>query len=106
MQPAAQVLQRAFEDVNWSTPKFPVVSNVDGSLQTNADSIRNSLVKQVSAPVLWTNCMAKLRRAGCTHFVECGPGNVLSGLSKRIEKSVPIKSIETVAAIKAGVTDL
>ena len=50
--------------------------------------------------------MATLRGAGCTRFVECGPGNVLSGLSKRIDKSVPIKSIETVAAIEAGVTDL
>ena len=50
--------------------------------------------------------MATLGKAGCTHFVECGPGNVLSGLSKRIDKSVPIKSIETVSAIEAGVTDL
>ena len=106
MQPAGEVMQQAFEDVKWSTPQFPVVSNVDGSLQTNADSIRNSLVKQISAPVLWTTCMATLREARCSHFVECGPGNVLSGLSKRIDKSVPIKSIETVAAIKAGVTDL
>ena len=106
MQPAAEVMQQAFEDVSWSTPQFPVVSNVDGSLQTDAELIRDSLVKQISAPVLWTTCMATLREAGCTHFVECGPGNVLSGLSKRIDKSVPIKSIETVAAIKAGVTDL
>ena len=106
MQPAAEVMQQAFEDVSWSTPQFPVVSNVDGSLRSNADSIRDSLVKQISAPVLWTTCMATLREAGCTHFVECGPGNVLSGLSKRIDKSVPIKSIETVAAIEAGVTDL
>ena len=106
MQPAAEVMQQAFEDISWSSPQFPVVSNVDGSLQTNADSIRDSLVRQISAPVLWTTCMATLRKAGCTHFVECGPGNVLSGLSKRIDKSVPIKSIETVAAIEAGVTDL
>ena len=106
MQPAAEVMQQAFEDVSWSTPQFPVVSNVDGSLQSNADSIRDSLVKQISEPVLWTTCMATLRGAGCTRFVECGPGNVLSGLSKRIDKSVPIKSIETVAAIEAGVTDL
>jgi [acyl-carrier-protein] S-malonyltransferase len=106
MQPAAEVMQQAFEDVNWSTPQFPVVSNVDGSLQTDSNSIRDSLVKQISAPVLWTTCMATLREAGCTRFVECGPGNVLSGLSKRIDKSVPIKSIETVAAIEAGATDL
>jgi [acyl-carrier-protein] S-malonyltransferase len=106
MQPAAEVMQKAFEDVKWSAPQFPVVSNVDGSLQTNADSIRDSLVNQISAPVLWTTCMATLGEAGCTHFVECGPGNVLSGLSKRIDKSVPIKSIETVSAIEAGVTDL
>ena len=106
MQPAAMVMQQAFEDVNWSTPQFPVVSNVDGSLQTDPDSIRDSLVQQISAPVLWTTCMATLRKSGCTQFVECGPGNVLSGLSKRIDKSVPIKSIETVAAIEAGVTDL
>ena len=106
MQPAAEVMQQAFEGVSWSTPQFPVVSNVDGSLQSNADSIRDSLVKQISAPVLWTTCTATLREAGCTHFVECGPGSVLSGLSKRIDKSVPVKSIETVAAIEAGVTDL
>ena len=106
MQPAAEVMQQVFGDVKWSTPQFPVVSNVDGSLQTNADSIRDSLVKQISAPVLWTTCMATLLQAGCAQFVECGPGNVLSGLSKRIDKSVPIKSIETVAAIEAGVTDL
>jgi len=106
MQPAADVMQQAFEDATWATPQFPVVSNVDGSLQTDADSIRESLVKQISAPVLWTTCMATLREAGCTQFVECGPGNVLSGLSKRIDKSVPIKSIELVAAINAGVTDV
>ena len=106
MQPAADVMQQAFKDASWATPQFPVVSNVDGSLQTDADSIRESLVKQISAPVLWTTCMATLREAGCTQFVECGPGNVLSGLSKRIDKSVPIKSIELVAAINAGVTDL
>jgi [acyl-carrier-protein] S-malonyltransferase len=106
MQPAADVMQQAFDDASWATPQFPVVSNVDGSLQTDADSIRESLVKQISAPVLWTTCMATLREAGCTQFVECGPGNVLSGLSKRIDKSVPIKSIELVAAINAGVTDL
>lgn len=106
MQPAADVMQQAFEGVSWATPRFPVVSNVDGSLQTDADSIRESLVKQISAPVLWTSCMATLREAGCTQFVECGPGNVLSGLSRRIDKSVPIKSIESVAAIEAGVADL
>ena len=106
MRPAAEVMQQAFKDVSWSTPQFPVVSNVDGSLQSNADSIRHSLVRQISAPVLWTTCIATLREAGCTHFVECGPGNVLSGLSKRMDKSVPIKSLETVAAIEAGVTDL
>ena len=106
MQPAADVMKKALEDVSWSAPQFPVISNVDGSLQTNADSIRDSLVKQISVPVLWTACMATLSEAGCTHFVECGPGNVLSGLSKRIDKSVPIKSIETVAAIQAGVSDL
>ena len=106
MQSAADVMQQAFEDASWGTPQFPVVSNVDGSLQTDADSIREILVKQISAPVLWTSCMATLREGGCTQFVECGPGNVLSGLSKRIDKSVPIKSIELVAAINAGVTDL
>jgi len=70
------------------------------------NSIRESLVKQISAPVLWTKCMATLRESGCNHFVECGPGSVLSGLSKRIDKSIPIKSIETVAAIEAGIADL
>jgi len=106
MQPAADVMAEAFETVSWHDPSFPVVSNVDGSLQASPDAIKASLVKQISSPVLWTECMNTLKQQGCDQFLECGPGNVLCGLSKRIDKTVPIKSIEAVASIEAGLSDL
>jgi len=106
MQPAAEVMAEAFETVAWHAPSFPVVSNVDGSLQVSSDAIKASLVKQVSSPVLWSECMGTLKTQGCDQLLECGPGNVLCGLSKRIDKTVPIKSIEAVASIKAGLSDL
>ena len=106
MQPAADVMAEAFETVSWHEPSFPVVSNVDGSLQASPDAIKASLVKQISSPVLWTDCMNTLKQQGCDQFLECGPGNVLCGLSKRIDKTVPIKSIEAVASIEAGLSDL
>ena len=106
MQPAADVMAEAFETVSWHEPSFPVVSNVDGSLQASPDAIKASLVKQISSPVLWTECMNTLKQQGCDRFLECGPGNVLCGLSKRIDKTVPIKSIEAVASIEAGLSDL
>lgn len=106
MQPAADVMADAFETVSWHEPSFPVVSNVDGSLQASPDAIKASLVKQISSPVLWTECMNTLIQQGCDQFLECGPGNVLCGLSKRIDKTVPIKSIEAVASIEAGLSDL
>ena len=106
MQPAADIMASAFDAVVWSEPDFPVVSNVDGSLQRDPAVIKQSLVKQISSPVMWTECVATLARVGCEIFIESGPGNVLSGLSKRIDKSVPIKSIEGVTSIEAGLTDL
>lgn len=106
MQPAADIMAEAFETVSWHEPSFPVVSNVDGSLQASPDAIKASLVKQISSPVLWTDCMNTLKQQGCDRFLECGPGNVLCGLSKRIDKTVPIKSIEAVASIEAGLSDL
>lgn len=106
MQPAADVMAEAFEAVSWHAPSFPVVSNVDGSLQATSDAIKLSLVKQISSPVLWTECMNTLKDQGCDRFLECGPGNVLCGLSKRIDKTVPIKSIEALSSIEAGLSDL
>ena len=102
MKPAAEVMAEAFETVAWSAPSFPVVSNVDGALQSSADAIKASLVDQISSQVLWTACINNLKNEGCEQFIECGPGNVLSGLSKRIDKALPIKSIETVDAIEGG----
>ena len=106
MQPAADIMTLAFDEVVWSEPDFPVVSNVDGSLKRDPTDIKQSLVKQISSPVMWTECVATLGRVGCEMLIESGPGNVLSGLSKRIDKSVPIKSIESVTSIEAGLSDL
>ena len=86
MQPAAAVMAEAFQSISLSDAKIPVVSNVDAQPHRTAVEIRRLLVRQVSEPVMWTQCMLTLLQSGCKTFVECGPGKVLTGLIKRIDK--------------------
>ena len=86
MQPAAGVMAEAFQAVSLKDAKIPVVSNVDAQPHRNAVEIRRLLVRQVSEPVMWTQCIYTLLRSGCENFIECGPGKVLTGLIKRIDK--------------------
>ena len=94
MQPAAGVMAEAFQSVALNDAKVPVVSNVDAQPRRKAVEIRRLLVRQVSEPVMWTQCMRTLLQAGCQNFIECGPGRVLTGLIKRIDKLVACTPIE------------
>jgi [acyl-carrier-protein] S-malonyltransferase len=67
--------------------------------------IRRLLVRQVSEPVMWTQCVITLIEAGCTRFAECGPGKVLAGLLRRIDRSIQCATLEDPEALKVTATE-
>ena len=94
MAPAQKRLQADLAAVEIRDPEVPLVNNVDASVVRTAAACRDGLVRQVSAPVRWQQCVETLVREGVETFVEIGPGAVLSGLIKRIEKSARVLNVE------------
>ncbi len=93
MGPAAEQLKERLAKVTLSTPRIPVMHNVDLSLSTDAQSMRERLVEQVRSPVRWSECIQTLASAGITEAIECGPGRVLAGLNRRIDRSMGIQAV-------------
>jgi len=89
MEPADQRLQEALSSVNMKTPEIPVVSNVDALPHTDGDELKQILVRQVVSPVRWEECLRYMLDAGIDEFYEIGPGRVLTGLMKRVNRKVP-----------------
>lgn len=85
MQPAAEKLKTALSMLELSAPQFPVINNIDVAVQTSADAIRDALYRQAFGPVRWVECVQAIKARGITHLVECGPGKVLTGMTKRID---------------------
>ena len=85
MKPAADKLREALASVVLAAPQIPVVNNVDVGVEQDADAIRDALYRQAFGPVRWVECVQALKARGITHLVECGPGKVLAGLTKRID---------------------
>jgi len=88
MMEAAQKLRIRLENVSFSTPKIPVINNVDVATPTEPSEIRDALARQLHSPVRWVECVQAMAKAGIAHLIECGPGKILSGLNKRIEKGI------------------
>ena len=93
MQSACEKLQAALKSVSLTTPRIPVVSNVDALVHTDPEDIRSVLVRQVTQPVLWENSIRWLLAEGAAPFFEIGPGKVLRGLMKRIDRKVDCESV-------------
>jgi [acyl-carrier-protein] S-malonyltransferase len=93
MAPAADQLAERLAGVNLQAPDIPVIHNVDLSLATAPETIRERLVEQVRSPVRWTECVRTLADQGIEQAVECGPGRVLTGLNRRIARSMGIQAI-------------
>jgi [acyl-carrier-protein] S-malonyltransferase len=93
MKPAALKLAQALEKVDLQAPKISVLHNVDVRAHTQADAIRSALVQQLYSPVRWVETVQAIALQGITQAIECGPGKVLAGLGKRIEKNIDVFSI-------------
>jgi [acyl-carrier-protein] S-malonyltransferase len=85
MKPAAEKLRVALADTVLAAPQIPVLNNVDVAVQQDADAIRDALYRQAFGPVRWVECVQALKARGVTHLIECGPGKVLAGLTRRID---------------------
>jgi [acyl-carrier-protein] S-malonyltransferase len=95
MKPAEDRLAPELRALAASTPRIPVVANVDGEPKRDAAGAIEALIRQVSAPVRWEEVVRRLIAAGARTFVELGPGTVLAGLIKKIDRSVSVVSVES-----------
>ncbi len=101
MQPAAQQMADVLASVNFSAPEIPVVQNVNAQYCSDPATIRENLVMQMSNAVLWTDTVVQLARNGVNRIVECGPGKVLSGLNRRIDRSLTSHNIDSMASLES-----
>lgn len=101
MKPAADKLAAALASIEFKTPVIDVINNVDVMVSNNSDEIKNALVRQLYCPVRWTETVEKFASAGIERLFEMGPGKVLTGLTKRIDRSISAQAINDVASFSA-----
>ncbi|AUJ70280.1 ACP S-malonyltransferase [Pseudoalteromonas sp. NC201] len=102
MKPAADKLAKDLEILAFSEPKFDVINNVDVAVAKDAAAIKDALIRQLYSPVRWTETVQAVAKEGVTTTFEFGPGKVISGLVKRIDRSVSCVSVNDLAAIAAA----
>lgn len=100
MAPAAQKFEAFLAAVPLQKPRLPVYSNVTGRPHGEPEEIRRLMVAQITSSVRWTECVQDLLKQGVQTFVECGPGKVLAGLLKRIDKSARVYNIQDHSGVK------
>ncbi|GGE61096.1 ACP S-malonyltransferase [Paenalcaligenes hominis] len=106
LAPAADTLAVALNHIELDAPRIPVINNVDVAYPDEVDAIKSALARQAWHPVRWVETIEKMRALGVTHIVECGPGKVLSGLVKRIDKDMIVLSINDPASLEHVLTSL
>ncbi|KAG1440601.1 hypothetical protein G6F57_018968 [Rhizopus arrhizus] len=102
LKPAADVLAGALAAVTVSAPQIPVINNVDVASPTEPGAIRDALVRQAWHPVRWVETLRAMKAQGVTHIIECGPGKVLAGLTKRIDPELTGLAITDPASLEAA----
>jgi [acyl-carrier-protein] S-malonyltransferase len=101
MKPAEERLRPVLEAAHFRDLWLSLISNVDASPIGTATAVRNALIRQVSSPVRWVESVQKMVSMGVRRFVEVGPGNVLTGLIRRIDPSVEVINVSDVPSIEA-----
>jgi [acyl-carrier-protein] S-malonyltransferase len=103
MMPAQEELEKDLRAIKFADPHVPVVTNVDADTITKGDDAREALIRQVSMPVRWEESMRLLLDEGVNTFIEVGPGKVLTGLMRQIERSVTTLNVEDEKSLQATV---
>ena len=105
MREAANRLAETMAGMQWRMPSLPVIQNVDAKTHDSVDAIREALVRQLYLPVQWTGCVQALAARGVGRIGECGPGKVLTGLIKRIDKSLDARALGTPAEFAGAIEE-
>lgn len=101
MRPAAEGLAEVLAGMALHTPEIPVINNVDVAVETDTAAVRDALVRQLHSPVRWVETVQRLCAEGVEQAYECGPGKVLAGLVKRIERGLNVVALESAEALHA-----
>jgi len=100
MRPAGEKLRGYLAKVAIASPRIRLVNNVDVKSESSPDAIKDALVRQASSPVRWVETIRAMRAQGVTHILECGPGKVLAGMVKRIDREIQTGSLNDRASIE------
>ena len=106
MMPAQQRLEADLRATQFSALKIPLITNVDAQAITTGEEARAALIRQVTAPVRWLDSVREMIESGVTVFVEVGPGKVLTGLLRQIDRSVRVFNVEDSASLQATMEKL
>ncbi len=101
MEPASNGLAEALDDTRMTDPSFPVISNAEADIVTSAVAARRTLAKQLVSPVRWAESMTRIGESGATRILEIGPGSVLSGLARRIDRTLRVTPVGSSASVNA-----
>jgi [acyl-carrier-protein] S-malonyltransferase len=105
MKPAGEALATIMKDLAFAAPVVPIVHNVNALTENAPEKIRALMIEQTSSPVQWTRSVQYMVENGIEAVIECGPGKVLSGLSRRIHKPLTVAAVEAPDALKAALAD-
>jgi [acyl-carrier-protein] S-malonyltransferase len=100
MQPAQDELTSRLESIAFNDPAFPIAANVDARLMTRGSEVRDALIRQVTGAVRWVECIQLLQQSGATNYIEVGPGKVLSGLNRQIDRALATTNVEDPASLE------
>jgi [acyl-carrier-protein] S-malonyltransferase len=106
MRDAANKLGEFMQTLSWALPDRSVIQNADVLSYAEVGLIQDALMRQLYSPVRWTECVQALAAGGVTHIAECGPGKVLTGLIKRIDKNLDARTLSTSVDVSAALADL
>jgi [acyl-carrier-protein] S-malonyltransferase len=106
MKDAAMEYKYSVDNINFQMGSEKVLHNVDADYSSNIDEIKSKLVEQLYKPVLWTSIVQKMKESGVEKLIEAGPGKVLSGLTRRIDKSLSGSAIIDLTSLKSTIEEI
>ena len=106
MKDASTEFRNSVDSIEFRMNDVGVIHNVDAEYSKNIEEIKSKLVEQLYRPVLWTSSVLKMRKLGVDRLIEAGPGKVLSGLTRRIDKSLSASAIIDVNSLKSTIEDI